>query len=81
MGRKVRVNITVDEEMLKKAKAKLHLFGGKLSTLFNAYLSDFVSSLDKKFGEDNKIMQDKINEVEQRLARLEKHMNRLNKNI
>ena len=46
MSKKIRVNITVDSELLDKAKKKLHLFGGKLSTLFNAYLSDFVDSID-----------------------------------
>ena len=44
MTNKVRVNITVDGELLEKAKTKLHLFGGKLSTLFNAYLKDFVKT-------------------------------------
>ena len=39
---KIRVNITVDKDKLEKAKTKLNLFGGKLSTLFNAYLSEFV---------------------------------------
>ena len=48
MARKIRVNVTVDSELLKQAKKKLGLFGGKLSTLFNAYLTDFVKSVYEK---------------------------------
>ena len=48
--KKVRVNITVDAETLEKAKTKLRLFGGKLSTLFDAYLRDFVASMEKDYG-------------------------------
>jgi uridine kinase len=70
-GGKIRVNITVDSELLKRAKTKLHLFGGKLSTLFNAYLSDFVSSMEKQFSEDQKMLADKIRELENRLKKLE----------
>jgi len=43
--KKIRVNISVDKELLEKAKTKLETFGGKLSSLFNAYLADFVKSL------------------------------------
>lgn len=74
MSKKIRVNITVDEELLKKAKTKLHLFGGKLSTLFNSYLNDFVESIDKKFNEDHKNQSDKIKELEERLKKIEKKM-------
>ena len=71
MSKKIRVNITVDDELLEEAKKKLHLFGGKLSTLFNAYLDDFVKSIDKDLG-SQKATQDKIRELEDRLRRLEK---------
>lgn len=69
---KIRVNITVDKELLDKAKTKLHLFGGKLSTLFNAYLNDFVESMDKKFDDNMKGMHDKIREMEERIRKLER---------
>jgi cob(I)alamin adenosyltransferase len=72
MKEKIRVNITVDKELLMEAKKKLHLFGGKLSTLFNVYLDDFVKSMDKKFGEDSRIQQEKIKELEERIKKLEK---------
>ena len=72
MAKKVRVNITVDEELLEKAKGKLHLFGGKLSTLFNSYLNDFVDSIDKKFDEDAKAQHEKLKELEERIRKLEK---------
>ena len=71
-GKKIRVNITVDGELLDKAKNKLEMFGGKVSTLFNAYLSDFVSSMDKNYNQNNKEMQDKIKELEDRLKKVEK---------
>lgn len=71
MGKKIRVNITVDGDLLKEAKKKLHLFGGKLSTLFNAYLKDFVDSIDKDVG-NQKALEDKLRELEDRLKRLEK---------
>lgn len=70
--KKIRVNITVDRELLDKAKHKLDMFGGKVSTLFNAYLSDFVSSMDKQYNENAKMMEDKIKELEDRLKKLEK---------
>jgi len=69
--KKIRVNITVDKDLLDKARKKLGLFGGKLSTLFNAYLSDFVESMDKRAGETHKEMSDKIKELEERLRKLE----------
>lgn len=71
-NKKIRVNITVDKELLGKAKDKLDMFGGKVSTLFNAYLRDFVSSMDKNYNENVKQMQDKIKELEERLKRIEK---------
>lgn len=71
MDNKIRINITVDEESLKKAKTKLGLFGGKLSTLFNAYLSEFVESMEKEPYENRKEMERKLKEMEIRLKRLE----------
>ena len=64
---KVRVNITVDTETLALAKKKLGLFGGKLSTLFDAYLRDFIKSMDKEYGADYKVLQEKVLELEKRL--------------
>jgi predicted ribosome quality control (RQC) complex YloA/Tae2 family protein len=71
MNKKIRVNITVDKEKLEKAKTKLGLFGGKLSTLFNAYLSDFVSSMEKEPYAERKELERKLREIESRLKRLE----------
>lgn len=71
MNKRIRVNITVDEELLKKAKTKLELFGGKLSTLFNAYLRDFVESMDKDYDSNKKEIQAKIKELEERIKRIE----------
>jgi predicted ribosome quality control (RQC) complex YloA/Tae2 family protein len=68
---KIRVNITVDKEKLEKAKTKLGLFGGKLSTLFNAYLSDFVSSMEKEPYEGRKELERKLHDMELRLKKLE----------
>ncbi len=70
--KKIRVNITVDKALLDKAKNKLEMFGGKVSTLFNSYLRDFVSSMDKNFNENTKVMNDKMKELEDRLKRVEK---------
>lgn len=70
--KKIRVNISVDKDLLNKAKKKLDMFGGKLSTLFNAYLSDFVTTIDKKYNEGYKNNEDKIKELEERLKKLEK---------
>ncbi|HVY01688.1 MAG TPA: hypothetical protein VHA12_02915 [Candidatus Nanoarchaeia archaeon] len=72
MSKKIRVNITVDKANLEKAKTKLHLFGGKLSTLFNAYLEDFVSSMDKDYAATQKSQMQKIEQLEKRLEKLEK---------
>ena len=68
-GKKIRVNITVDEELLRQAQKKLKLFGGKLSTLFNAYLVDFVGSIEKDLGKNE--LGEKIKELEQRVKALE----------
>ncbi|MEK6927001.1 MAG: hypothetical protein AABX11_01075 [Nanoarchaeota archaeon] len=68
----MRVNITVDSETLEKAKKKLNLFGGKLSTLFDAYLRDFVKGIDKDFGEEQKALQDRLKDLEERIKKLEK---------
>ena len=69
---KIRVNITVDKVNLEKARTKLHLFGGKLSTLFNAYLEDFIESMDKNYATNQKALTEKIHELEKRLERMEK---------
>ena len=71
MKNKIRVNISVDSDVLRKAKTKLNLFGGKLSTLFNAYLADFVNSMEKDFSGDKKEIAVKIKELEERIRRLE----------
>jgi hypothetical protein len=71
MAKRVRVNITVDGDLLKKAKTKLNLFGGKLSTLFNAYLRDFAESMDKDFSSAQKELQGKIKDLEDRVRKLE----------
>ena len=70
---KTRVNISVDSDLLNKAKGKLDLFGGKLSTLFNAYLRDFVLSMDKSPSGDSKELRDKIKELEGRISKLERN--------
>lgn len=68
---KIRVNISVDRNKLLKAKKKLHLFGGKLSTMFDAYLDEFVKTMDKEAGGDYRILNDKLKELEKRMAKLE----------
>ena len=68
---KKRVNITVDKELLDEAKKKLGMFGGKLSTLFNAYLSDFVKSIEKTTGENREELTKKIKDLENRIKKLE----------
>jgi len=69
---KVRVNITVDKKLLRKAKGKLDMFGGKLSTLFNAYLADFVKSFDKIPGREKDEILKRVRELEDRMKKLEK---------
>ncbi|MEK6893512.1 MAG: hypothetical protein AABX07_04880 [Nanoarchaeota archaeon] len=72
VSKKIRVNITVDKALLEKAKTKLSLFGGKLSTLFNAYLRDFVESMEKDYSDDKKVLLKKIDALEARIENLEK---------
>ncbi len=72
MGRKTRVNITVDEKLLEQARKKLDLFGGKLSTLFNIYLNEFVKTMNEKVGGKHGELIEKIKELEERLKKLEK---------
>ena len=73
MMKKVRVNITVDKDKLEKAKKKLHLFGGKLSTLFNAYLADFVKSIDRKIS-DEVNLKSRVRELELRIKKIERRI-------
>ncbi len=70
MKKKIRVNITVDSDLLENAKKKLEMFGGKVSTLFNAYLADFVKSIDKINEKED--LSKKLREIEDRLRKLEK---------
>lgn len=70
MNKKIRVNISVDEELLEEAKKKLLLFGGKISTLFNAYLADFVKTMDKSPALDESLQQ-QIKRLEARIKKLE----------
>jgi antitoxin component of RelBE/YafQ-DinJ toxin-antitoxin module len=72
MSKKIRVNITVDDKLLEEAKKKLDLFGGKLSTLFNAYLNDFVRTMGKAPGAEHEELVKKIKELEDRIKKLEK---------
>lgn len=71
--KKVRINVTVDKKLLDKAKKKLKLFGGKLSTLFNVYLSDFVKSMETKPGKEYQELIEKIKELESRIKKLEEN--------
>ena len=71
MNNKIRINITVDKNTLEKAKTKLNLFGGKLSTLFNAYLLEFVKSMEKEPYESRKEIERKLKDIELRIRRLE----------
>lgn len=73
---KTRVNITVDRELLEKAKKKLGLFGGKLSTLFNAYLNDFVESINKDARTSHEELEGRIRALEERLRKLEDNSKR-----
>jgi hypothetical protein len=70
-SKKIRVNLTLDVDNLDKAKTKLKLFGGKLSTLFNLYLADFVSSMDNNISDSNKALAQKVKELESRLNKIE----------
>jgi hypothetical protein len=71
MEKKIRINVTVDSDKLQKAKTKLGLFGGKLSTLFNAYLSEFVEAMEKEPYGNRKELGIKLKEMENRIKRLE----------
>ena len=71
MSNKIRVNITVDKDNLEKAKTKLRMFGGKLSTLFDAYLTDFVASMDKTYASDKDALTQKMQELESRIKKME----------
>ena len=71
-SKKVRVNITVDARNLKKAKKKLKYFGGKLSTLFDAYLEDFVKSMGRDIGESHEILLKRVKELEARVGKIER---------
>jgi len=70
--KKIRVNITIDKDMLDKTKKKLKLFGGKLSTLFDAFLRDFVKSIGKKPEKSYSELAKKIKDLESRLKKIEK---------
>lgn len=76
MKKKVRVNITVDSELLEDAKKKLKMFGGKVSTLFNAYLADFVKSMEKSIP-DKADLHIRLKEFEERLKKLERRKSKL----
>lgn len=71
MNKKIRINISVDKNKLEKARTKLALFGGKLSTLFNAYLSEFVESMEKEPYGERKDLERKLHDIELRLKKLE----------
>ena len=71
MGKKTRVNITVDKELLDKAKTKLGHFGGKVSTLFNAFLTDFVNTIGKDISRGHSLLERRMSEFEQRLKKFE----------
>lgn len=75
MEKKLRINVTVDKDKLEKARTKLGLFGGKLSTLFNAYLSEFVESMEKEPYEGRKELERKLKDMENRIRRLESAKN------
>ncbi len=68
---KLRITITVDKDKLERAKTKLELFGGKLSTLFNAYLSEFVESMEKGPSLGRKELEMKLKDMESRIKKLE----------
>lgn len=74
---KIRVNITVDRVLLEKAKTKLDLFGGKLSTLFNAYLNDFVETMDRSPSPNKKQELQKTENLSQRITKLEKEIEKI----
>mgnify|MGYP001560193863 CR=1 FL=1 len=66
---KIRINVTVDENLLEKSKKKLGMFGGKLSTLFNAFLNDFVKSAERNVGREEFI--ERVKDLEKRMNKIE----------
>lgn len=70
-NKKIRVNVTVDREILKRAKKRLSLFGGKLSTLFNAYLNDFVESINERG--THEAIEERLRKLDERLRKLEEN--------
>jgi len=72
--KKMRVNITVDKDLLDKAKSKLNMFGGKVSTLFNSYLRDFVNSMEKNYSDNYREQEKKIRELEDKIKKIENEM-------
>ena len=56
----------VPAERGQARKKKLGLFGGKLSTLFNAYLADFVQTIDEGPGDLSK----RVKELEMKVQKL-----------
>lgn len=73
---KIRVNISVDKELLEKAKTKLKLFGGKLSTLFNAYLADFVKSINENPSGNYEKLKERMRELEVKIKSIEGKLNK-----
>jgi len=47
------------------------LFGGKVSTLFNAYLNDFVKSSGERPEKNQEELNQKVKDLEKRLKNLE----------
>ena len=48
------------------------MFGGKVSTLFNAYLRDFVNSMDKTPTKNQETLIKRVKVLEDKVKRLEK---------
>ena len=71
MSKKIRLNITVDKEIFEEAKSKLTMFGGKISTLFNIYLKDFVESASNSPAKTHEELNKKIKDLEARMKKLE----------
>ena len=58
---KGNINISIDKDLLNRAKSKLELFGGKFSTLLHGHLADFYKEVGAR-----------LKSLEARLAKLEK---------
>ena len=56
-----KVSITIDKDLIDRAKSKLELFGGRFSTLLHEHLADFYKEVGNK-----------LKNFESRLAKLEK---------